>query len=346
MSLTERQLRIFQAIVDDFIKTAQPVGSRTLARKYDLGVSSATIRNEMADLEEMGFIEQLHTSSGRIPSDAGYRLYVDSLMRLYKLANVQKKSIRDKLVGRMLETEEIIHQATEILSQMSSLTSFILTPDFKSSRLKHLKIIRISDTRALLVLVSESGIVKDLVIRINRQSQQELDRISNMLRYKLKGGEISRLDEGAIAALEDNFMGQAAFLEHLIQSVEGHLNQASADKLYLSGISNVLHTPEFCDVEKAKSILDALDQKEKLSIVLKRDLEQDISVRIGRENLWDEIRECSLITATYKLNGRIVGKIGVIGPTRLDYSRIISLVAYVTDTLTDIFTERKQIDER
>ena len=345
MRLTERQLKIFQAIVDDFIQTAQPVGSRTLSRKYNLGVSSATIRNEMSDLEELGFIEQLYTSSGRIPSDEGYRLYVDNLMRLYKMANIQKKSIRDQLVSRMLESEEIIRHASKILSQMSDLTSFILTPDFKASRLRNLKIIRLSETRALLVLVSESGIVKDLVIKTNNLSQEELDKISNMLKSRLKGKDANRLDREKILAIESGFENHLSFVDNLIESIGMHMNSNYASRIYLSGISNVLHTPEFSDVEKAKCILDALDQKDKLSIVLSEDLEKDMSVRIGKENQWDEIKECSLVTATYKFNGRVIGKIGVIGPTRINYSKVISLVEYMTDTLTDVFSGQNQMNE-
>lgn len=345
MELTERQLKIFQAIVDDFIETAQPVGSRTLSRKFDLGVSSATIRNEMADLEELGYIEQLHTSSGRIPSDVGYRLYVDNLMRLYRLANTQKKAIRDQLISQMLETEGLIHRASEILSQMASLTSFILTPDFKASRLKNLKIIRLNEKRALLVLVSESDIVKDLIIRSNNLDQDELDKISNMLRHRLKGKDMNELDRGRIVLMENDFIEHSEFLNQLIESIKEHLNRNSANKLHFSGIAHVLHTPEFYDVEKAKSILDTLEKKDKLSIVLREDLAKDMSVRIGKENSWDEIRECSLITATYKINGRIVGKIGVIGPTRIHYSKIISLVEYVTATLTEVFSEQDHINE-
>jgi heat-inducible transcriptional repressor len=345
MELTERQLRIFQAIVDDFIETAQPVGSRTLSRKFDLGVSSATIRNEMSDLEELGFIEQLHTSSGRIPSDKGYRLYVDSLMRLYKMANIHKKSIRDQLISRMLESEEIIRQASKILSQMTELTSFILTPDFKASRLKNLKLVRLGDKRALLVLVSESGIVKDLIVGINNLSQDELDKISNMLKYRLKGKDANRLNKGEILRTENGFENYLGFVDNLIDSIGTHMNRDSANRIHMSGISNVLHTPEFSDVEKAKCILDALDKKDKLSIVLREDLKKGISVRIGKENQWDEIKECSLVTATYKLNGRVIGKIGVIGPTRIDYPKIISLVEYMTDTLTEVFSGQDQIDE-
>ncbi|MBK5251473.1 MAG: heat-inducible transcription repressor HrcA [Peptostreptococcaceae bacterium] len=345
MQLTERQLRIFQAIVDDFIETAQPVGSRTLSRKFDLGVSSATIRNEMSDLEELGFIEQLHTSSGRIPSDKGYRLYVDSLMRLYKMANINKKSIRDQLISRMLESEEIIRQASKILSQMSDLTAFIMTPDFKASRLKNLKLVRLGDKRALLVLVSESGIVKDLIVGINNLSQDELDKISNMLKYRLKGKDVNRLNKGEILRVENSFENYLGFVDNLIDSIGTHMNRDTANRIHMSGISNVLHTPEFSDVEKAKCILDALDKKDKLLIVLREDLEKDISVRIGKENQWDEIKECSLVTATYKLNGRVIGKIGVIGPTRINYPKIISLVEYMTDTLTEVFSGQNQINE-
>lgn len=335
MDLVERKLKILQAIINDFICTAQPVGSRTIAKKYDLGISSATIRNEMSDLEELGYLVQPYTSSGRIPSDLGYRLYVDSLMRRYELENKQKKVIRNLILNKMVEIDDVIKNTSKILSQITNLTSMSLSAQFRNSKLKNIKLVQVDNDKVLLILVSNTGVVKNVILRIGNVSQNVLNKVSNLLREKLKGKTIAYLDDKIIENIKSELVDYSTTIDTIIPKLQSSLEDLGESEIYLDGITNIFNLPEYTDINKAKRFIAAIEKKELIYDLLKNDSSEDMSIKIGSENEIDEINDCSIITATYRLNGKIIGKVGVIGPTRMDYSRVIAVLNYLTNTLSD-----------
>jgi len=338
MDLVERKLKILQAIITDFIDTAQPIGSRTIAKKYDLGISSATIRNEMADLEEMGYLVQPHTSAGRIPSDLGYRVYVDNLMQLYEIANKQKQIIRELLFNKIIEMDELLHQASLLLSQLTNLTSIGLSPQFKKSRIKNIKLIQIDEKKVLLVLVSNTGIVKNIILRSDGICQNTLDRISNLLQIELKNLTIEDINDEVINKLKKQIFEYEATIDRLIPVLKDTFREIEGVDLYCDGITNIFDLPEYTDVNKAKQFLSTIEKKDLMIKLLLNNRDDDICIKIGSENSLEEVKDCSIITATYKLNGKTIGSIGVIGPTRMDYSKVIPTIKCITNTLTEIFT--------
>ncbi|WIF94810.1 heat-inducible transcriptional repressor HrcA [Caminicella sporogenes] len=339
MTLVDRKLKILQAIIDDFITTAQPVGSRTIAKKYNLGISSATIRNEMSDLEELGYLVQPHTSAGRIPSDLGYRLYVDVLMKHYELAAKQKLIIKQLLLDEINKIEDLVQQASKVLSHITNLTSLSLSPQFRKSKLKNIKLVKVDSDKVLLILVSNTGIVKNVLLRINEASQDVLDRIGNLLQHQLKGFSIDELSDDVILNLKNEIVEYGNTIESLVLILKNTLKEIDDREIYLDGLAHIFNLPEYTDINKAKQFISTIEKKDLLYEALKDNYEEDITIKIGRENNLEEIKDCSLITATYKLNGKVIGKIGVIGPTRMNYARIVPVMEYITKILTDILNK-------
>ncbi len=337
MELGDRKLRILQAIIKDFITTAEPVGSRTLAKKYDLGISSATIRNEMADLEDLGFLEQPHTSAGRIPSDKGYRLYVDNLMSINSLNKKHKAAIQNSFADKLGELEHSFLQTSKILSQITKLTSVVLSPQFKQSRLKHIQLVPINENNILLVIVSESDVVKNTILKVNESySFDTLQKISKMLNVKLKGLAIDTITaSNIIEELRDEMRNFNNIIERVVPAFMTTLEELVSVHLYLDGLTNIFNLPEYNNINKAREFMSMLDQKDYITHML-IDRKDGVDITIGKENTYQEMKECSLVTATYKFNGRVVGKIGVIGPTRMDYDNIVSVVDFMTKSLTNI----------
>ncbi|QEK12371.1 heat-inducible transcription repressor HrcA [Crassaminicella thermophila] len=340
MELGDRKLKILQAIIKDFISTAEPVGSRTLMKKYDLGISAATIRNEMADLEEMGYLKQPHTSAGRIPSDKGYRLYVDSLMIIDKLAQKQKDIIKKSFIQSVGELEQIIATTSKILSQMTKLTSVVLSPQFEQSKLKSVQLVPIDDESVLLVTVSESGVVRNAILRMNEKyTYDNLMIINKILNMKLKGLTIGDITCQKVEDIKREMNMFHTLIDTITPVLISTLEEMVNVQLYLDGVTNIFNLPEYHNIEKARDFMEMLDKKEHIMDLLINS-KDDIDVTIGKENKHEEMQDCSLVTATYKVNGMIVGKIGVIGPTRMNYEHIVSVVDYVTKNLTDLLNNR------
>lgn len=342
MELGDRKLKILQAIIKDFILTAEPVGSRTLAKKYDLGISSATIRNEMADLEELGYLEQPHTSAGRVPSDKGYRLYVDNLMIIKKLAEQQKNIIRKSFIQSIGEWEEIVKITSKVLSQMTRLTSVVLSPQFRQSKLKHIQLVPIDEKSMLLVIVSESGVVKHAVLKTNEKcTPHNLEIISNMLNSKLQDLTIGEITRKTVEAMDHEMKMFSSVIDAVVPVLLTTLEEMVNVNLYLDGLTNIFNLPEYHDIEKARDFVAMLDQKQDITDLLINS-KDDVDIIIGKENRHEEMKDCSLITATYRVNGMIVGKIGVIGPTRMDYDGIVSVMDFMRKNLTEVFDESRK----
>ncbi|MCK9216349.1 MAG: heat-inducible transcriptional repressor HrcA [Firmicutes bacterium] len=339
MSLNSRKRLILQAIIEDYINTAEPVGSRTISKKYLTSVSSATIRNEMADLEEMGYIEQPYTSAGRIPSDKGYRLYVDSIMNQNILNAKKIEYIKKEFMETLGEIDDLIKHASKLLSNMTKYASIAMAPQYGKTRLKHIQLIGIDNFNVLSVIVTDVGIVKNSVIRMEESLDiRTLDKISNMLNDKLTGLSLDKLNDLDISNLTSEVNGYNELLIKVLPELFQALKYSDKIEVYHEGAANLLDLPEYSDIQKAREFLNVLDEHDLLFEVLE-DKSEDLSVTIGKENKITQLKNCSLITATYSFNGKVIGSIGVVGPTRMEYSRVISLVDCLTENLNDILSK-------
>jgi heat-inducible transcriptional repressor len=339
MELTERKLRILQAIVADFISSAEPVGSRTLSKKYDMGVSPATIRNEMSDLEEQGYLTHPHTSAGRVPSDRAYRLYVDRLMDRIELDEEEKRGISERLSANFTELDRTIEHAVNILSEITNLTSFAITPKQEEDRLKYINILPADESTVVLMIVAESGKVKNTVLQLKAPYPEEsLSLLSKAMTYNYRGKTISDiLTMDIIRDFETDIeaMGRLAesIMPNFIKTLESMLNI----NLYLDGLTNIFSIPEYNNLERARMFLEMVNRRNNFKDVLvNRD--EGVIITIGAENKADLMQDCSLITATYHINGKLVGKLGVVGPTRMKYDKVTSVIEYITDNLSRSFT--------
>lgn len=339
MDLGDRKRLILQAIIEDYINTAEPVGSRTISKKYLTSTSPATIRNEMADLEEMGYIEQPHTSSGRIPSDKGYRLYVDKMMEQQSVNKKQDDMIRRQFTDTIGEIDPMIKQASKLLSQMTQYTSIITTPQLKKTTLKHIQLIKIKPSIVLAIIITDAGIVKNSVLHpLGEITTENLDKIGNFLNDKLNGMCVEDIAEIILEDMPGSHLSYRDIIDQIIPELMQTLIYSDNVEIYHDGAANILNLPEFSDIGKARNFLNTLEENELLFKVLNNSAD-NINVSIGRENEYAQFQNCSLITATYKLNGKIIGSIGVIGPTRMEYSKVISVVDCMTNNLSEILAK-------
>lgn len=335
-SLNERKEQILRAVVVNYIKTAEPVGSRTVARSYQGGLSSATIRNEMADLEEMGFLIQPHTSAGRIPSQQGYRYYVDHLMDLNDLSeDVEEKISTSLSPGKMREIEQIIMNSTRVLSSATNQTSLIMGPQFKKSAFHQLRILPLDEKKGLVVLITDTGFIKNKVIDLHHQlSQSELHQVVTYLNQKLYGLTIDQVTTSLINELKRDLFRRLEILEQAFILLEESLKEEKQIRVFLGGTTNILNQPEFKDVDKIRRMLNLFEQEPLLFKILEdNSSEDDIVIRIGSENECEDIKECTLITGTYRIHDKTLGTLGVLGPTRMDYGRVISVMRRLVDHL-------------
>jgi heat-inducible transcriptional repressor len=338
MDLTERKLRILQAIVGDFIRSAEPIGSRTLSKKLDLGISPATIRNEMSDLEEMGFLTHPHTSAGRVPSDKAYRLYVNNLMQRYELPEEEKHIIEEKITKNVTELERTIQHAATLLSELTNLTSFAITPNQESNRLKYINFLPMDPQTVVLMIVTESGKVSNTAVKMRvPYTEENLTLLSKVMTYNYKGKTLSDiLKVDIIKSFESDIEAMSRLVETIKPNFMSTLENMLNVELFLDGITNIFSCPEYNDIEKAKVFLEMVGQKKHFTDVL-MNRENGVIITIGNENTEDILRDCSLITATYSINGKMVGKLGVIGPTRMKYDEVTSIIEYITDNINETF---------
>ena len=333
LSIDDRKIKILQAIINDYIVTGEPVGSRTIAKKYDLGIGSATIRNEMADLEEMGYLEQPHTSAGRIPSSKGYRLYVDQLMQREQLTREEELRIKEYIINSaMYEVDKVLKEACVLLSELTNLTCIVETPSMKRSRIVSIQLIGIDKSNIVAVIVTDSGVIKNHRIKVNAvPSNEELIRINEVLNSKLKNLTIEAINLEVINELKNDLVGFDDLFNAMLPALYESLNNSSKSELVVEGTTNLFNYPEYNDIEKAKEVLQLISNKDCVIELLESS--GDISIKIGDENYIPEAKDCSIITAEYSLGGRPIGSVGLIGPQRINYSKVISIMAQVMKEL-------------
>jgi heat-inducible transcriptional repressor len=342
-NLDERKNSILHAIIQEHIITASPVGSRTIAKKYDLGVSSATIRNEMADLEELGYLEQPHTSAGRVPSDKGYRYYVDILMK-------NKGVNSDKLVKTLSEISKnrhgihgIVSSMTTMLSEFTKYATMISEPEFKDLKISELQLMKVTQNKLLLVIVTDNGFVSDKLITIKEDlDKRKIRYINNFLINKIRDKDITDLTDQYFKEIENQLVRKINLSHQLFTIINKEIDELikpEDGKIYIGGTSYILDQPEFNDIDYLKKVLNILDHEDTLKKLIKAKNNKELEVRIGHENEIEEMQRCSVVIANYSIGDKAVGKIGVLGPTRMEYPRVISTVNIVSDILSKIISE-------
>ncbi|MCP3030367.1 heat-inducible transcriptional repressor HrcA [Halobacillus sp. A1] len=335
--LTDRQLLILQVIIDDFILTAQPVGSRSISKKDEITHSSATIRNEMADLEELGFLEKTHSSSGRVPSEKGYRFYVDHLLSPLRLSNQELTTIRQAFKDRMMEFERVVQKSAGILSELTNYTSIILGPEIFETKLKQLQIVPLNDQSAIAILVTDTGHVEHRAFNIPVEiDHSQLEKMVNILNDRLRGVPLVKLYEKLQTEIYDLIEIHTDQHEHAYSYLQAALLDEHQTKLYIGGKTNILMQPEFKDLDKVRSLYAIIEKENEMADLLRSD-EQGVHVRIGHENPFDAMQNCSLITARYTLGNEQAGTIALLGPTRMEYNRVISLINVLSKQMTETF---------
>lgn len=349
MELTERKLKILQAIISDYVKTAEPVGSRTLSKRGDLNISPATIRNEMSDLEEMGYLTHPHTSAGRIPSDKAYRLYVNQLMEKPELSPNDKRDIANELQANINEFDRTIRHAARILSRITNLTSFAVTPTRDEETLKFVNLLPVDDNTVVMMIVSENGDVTNNAIRLKRRcSADNLQLLAKSMTYTYRGKTITDVLKNSMAeSFKTNVDAMCGLAEDIMPDFLKTLEEMLNVQLYMDGLTNIFDIPEYSDIQSAKDFLTMLSQKEEfIRTVIDRG--NGTIVTIGEENDDKQMSDYSMITATYTVDGKTVGKIGVIGPKRMKYGEVTSLMEYLTENLNNSFmldSGGEEIDE-
>lgn len=342
MDLIDRKYRILQAIIDDYILTALPVGSRTISRKYEQKLSSATIRNEMSDLEELGYLDSPHTSAGRVPSNKAYRLYVDQMLRPMPLSVEETAFINRCFDRRMHQVEDLSMRIAKALSSMTHYTTAVMTRTPRNEQmLSHLQLVPVADRRVLLILVTKSGTVKQSILDLGAYvAPDELYTVSRILSQQLEGLRLSELPGELMRLSGKSETGIHAIVRAMAEQTPQQ-EQSDIVALAVGGRSNLLSFPEYSDVDKAKALLSVLETREKVVSLLSQQGEMEISVRIGPETGLEETKDCSIVTASYRLSDGRVNTIGLIGPTRMQYGKVLSVLGQVGKSLDMMLEDQK-----
>lgn len=340
LTLDERKRMILKAVVDDYIATAEPVGSKSLVSRHQLPISPATIRNEMAELETLGYLEQPHTSAGRIPSDKGYRTYVDNLMSIEELPESEAHVIRDVLQANMAEVTGLIRSASTLLSEQTQYASLALSPKCCQNHLKQIKMLMIEPGRALVVVVLSAGMVKDRMVRIPEMlDASQLMQIASAIEEGLQGMTLEDITLVAVSSAGKHAPLPESLLNQVLYEAYVSIKQADNLEVYLAGSNKLLAYPEFADVNRARSALDTLAKEGMVAGYLSESpADEDNSsymIRIGQEIALAGLENCSFVTTTYKIGETIAGRIGVIGPRRMEYAKVISHINYIRMNLND-----------
>jgi len=339
MLLTERKFKILQAIVNDYIQTAEPIGSRTIAKKYAMGISSATIRNEMSDLEEMGLISQLHTSSGRVPSGLGYRFYVNSMMQQRQLTPDEAMFLQRMIIDNINQAEYMMQATARALASLTKYTAIVSEPQLKKIKIKHVQLVPIDEKLLQLVLVTDNNTVKNQVVHVKDAPEYEtLTLLSSYLNKHLNGLAIKEIDRLLIDKLLVDFASNAHVLMPLLGIIADMIQAEDDVRVFTSGVKNILAFPEFADRRKAEEIFHALEDRNFLFSILSQEPIDSlklngVEVVIGEENTIELLKTCSLIKANYSIDNENKGCIALIGPMRMDYTQSVSVLSGILQNI-------------
>ena len=339
-ALTERKLTILKAIIQNYLETGEPVGSRTLSKYTDLKLSSATIRNEMADLEDLGYIFQPHTSAGRIPSDKGYRFYVDLLMEK-KEQEISERE--DALLEKTDKVEKVLQQAAKVLASNTNYATMVSTPVNSRNTLKFIQLSQVDEEQIVAVIVLGGNVIKNKIIEVGETlSNENLLKLNMLLNTTLNGLSIDQITLGLIARLKEQAGIHSEVIGHVLDAVAEIIHVDNDMEIYTSGATNIFKYPELSDKQSAQEIISAFEEKQQLAALVTKSManggeDRDIQVYIGDESNVENMKDCSVVTATYELGEGMQGTIGIIGPKRMDYEHVMKTLKTLMAELDDIF---------
>lgn len=338
--MDERKKRILQAVVDEYVNTAEPVSSSALVEKYGLNYSSATVRNELAELEKNGYLDKTHTSSGRVPSEKGYRFYVDELIKEDDISVEEMKYIQSKLSTKVNEIEDLAKIATTTLSEITHYTTVAIGPKVETQLIEEIKFVLLGSRMLMVVIVTDSGLVKETIIKYDEDiTQSQVETLNNLFNTKLKGKPLSKIDK----PMEEYILSEINYSIDVIKPIIDQINKIveEAETIYLEGTNKSFDLPEFKSLEIAKNFINVLDEKELMLDILDSGMAEDINVYIGDENDKEELKDFSVVTFKHSVGDKELGTIGIIGPKRMNYSKVISVMKYISKKIS----EQKSEDE-
>ena len=341
--LDERKSKILHAIIQNYLETGEPVGSRTISKYTDLNLSSATIRNEMADLEELGYIMQPHTSAGRIPSDKGYRWYVDRLM-VEKEQEVTE--IREQMLQKADKMDQLLKQAAKVLANNTNYATMISTPVYNRNKIKFIQLSQVDETQLIAVIVMEGNIVKNQIVTVDEPLGSEaLLKLNMLLNTTLNGMSIESINLGLIARLKDQAGIHSGVMNDVMDAVANVIQLSDDMEIYTSGTTNIFKYPELSDKQSAQEIISAFEEKQQLATLVTQTMQspenRGIQVYIGDESKVANMKDCSVVTATYELGEGMQGTIGIVGPKRMDYEHVMKTLKTLMAELDEIYHRRE-----
>lgn len=344
MELDERKIKILNSIIQTYLITGEPVGSRTISKYTDLNLSSATIRNEMSDLEDLGYIVQPHTSAGRIPSDKGYRFYVDNLMK-EKIAEVDE--MKDVLIEKADKLDHLLKNVAKLLAVNTNYATMISAPQYKRNKLKFIQLSRVEENQLLVVVMLEGNLIKNRLIEVDeRVSEDEVAKLNILINTFLQGLNLQEINMELIQRMKVQAEGYGQIIGHIIDAIAVVIQEEDDLEIYTSGATNLLKYPELGDREKASELLYTMEEKKALSelIVDQEDSGEEnknpIQIYIGSESPVSTMKDCSIVTATYELEEGVQGTIGIIGPKRMNYKKVVGNLQTMMNQLDDIFKKK------
>ena len=342
MELDERKLKILQAIIRTYLETGEPVGSRTISKYSDLNLSSATIRNEMSDLEEMGYILQPHTSAGRIPSDKGYRLYVDTMLDDKAQEVHDMKAELEEKAGKI---DDLLKSVAKLLAVNTNYATMVSGPQYASKKVKFIQLTLVDDSSLLAVIVLDNNVVKNKMIHMEESMDQEtVLRLNFIMNTTLNGLDVNL---AVIQKIKEQMGAHNSVIDSVLEIIGNALTEDEDLEIYTSGATNILKYPELADKSNAAQILSAFEEKKDLNQWIEQDpVSQNddnhaIQVYIGGETQVESMKDCSLVTATYRIDDGVYGKVGIVGPKRMDYDKVVATLQSMMEQLDDIFKDNK-----
>lgn len=340
LELTERKKKILRAVVESYIETAEPVGSKTLLESTGLDVSSATVRNELADLTELGYLEQPHTSAGRIPSPKGYRLYVNELMEQQRLSMEETRQINEALQLKMQELDKVIDQAGRMVSQLTNYPAFALTGGARRMSIRRFDLIMVDVNSFIIVVMTDTNVVKNKLVRLPSDlSEPQLQLLTTLLNTAFVGKTLDQLTPELMRVAEHAAGASYGLISLVVSFAMEVLDDLENSSVYTAGTSHILDQPEYQDVGKAQRLMSYLTDENALGRALALPAMEDDSTKIliGPENVADELKDTSVVLASYDIGDGMKGVIGVVGPTRMDYAKVAAKLSYVADGLSKLF---------
>jgi heat shock gene repressor HrcA len=339
--LTDRQLLLLQLLVNDYIVSAEPVGSRSISKRDDVHYSPATIRNDLADLEELGYLEKTHLSSGRVPSEKGYRYYVDHLLSPEILTQDEMTTIREAYRRQFSETDDLLHVTASVLSEFTNYTAIMIGPELLDMRLKHIELIKLSARQGVLIIVTDTGRVENRTVSFPETVRAEdVEKIVNILNDKLNMVPLYQLQKKLDTEVRTVLRKNIAEYQRVMSLLKDGLSISDPNRIFYSGKSNILEQPEFRDINKVITLLKVFESDD-LVHELMNIPPGGLHIRIGRENKLDGIEDCSLITTTYSAGDEHLGTVAVIGPKRMAYPRVVTLIDVLAKLLTKSLSKEK-----